>query len=312
MHRGTIRKIIWAVDAFERRSLPHKNAINALRIVSRKTGASILPVYVLSPAELNLSLEFTPPWIQQYQPAAKASLKELVQNSKLQNIEEPKVLVQNIATKRKSVDALTAYAKKQNADLIVVATHARRGVARFFLGSFAETLILNAQLPVLVVGPKLIAKREFKRVLFPTDLGPVSEKTLLRLLPLVKQMGARLTLFHSAPSPVEPVVQSSIYLLGGAWVPVHRYFLEELSARKKKLQALAQKIKAHGFRVDIDEDDTGDNISASILKVARNKKMDLVAMAGQSGAIASTLLGSITRQVVRHAGCPVWILHPIK
>ena len=35
---------------------------------------------------------------------------------------------------------------------------------------------------------------------------------------------------------------------------------------------------------------------------------DLIAMPAQSGAVASTLIGSYTRQIVRNAICPVWVL----
>jgi nucleotide-binding universal stress UspA family protein len=41
-----------------------------------------------------------------------------------------------------------------DADLLVVGTHARRGVARALLGSVAESLVRNARLPVLVARPK--------------------------------------------------------------------------------------------------------------------------------------------------------------
>lgn len=42
-------------------------------------------------------------------------------------------------------------AKKYQADLIVIGTHGRKGVKRFFLGSIAEQVIRQSQLPVLIV-----------------------------------------------------------------------------------------------------------------------------------------------------------------
>jgi nucleotide-binding universal stress UspA family protein len=41
-----------------------------------------------------------------------------------------------------------------DADLIVLATHGRRGVSHFLIGSVAERVIRRATRPVLVVRPK--------------------------------------------------------------------------------------------------------------------------------------------------------------
>jgi nucleotide-binding universal stress UspA family protein len=52
---------------------------------------------------------------------------------------------------RRLGDAIAEAAKLWNADLIVVGTHGRRGVARAVLGSGAEQVIRMAPVPVLVV-----------------------------------------------------------------------------------------------------------------------------------------------------------------
>jgi nucleotide-binding universal stress UspA family protein len=41
--------------------------------------------------------------------------------------------------------------KQHNADLIVMGTHGRKGVARFFLGSTAERVLRDRTCPVLVL-----------------------------------------------------------------------------------------------------------------------------------------------------------------
>lgn len=50
--------------------------------------------------------------------------------------------------------ALHQVAVDVDADLIVVGTHARRGVAKVILGSVAESLLRTAHLPVLIAHPK--------------------------------------------------------------------------------------------------------------------------------------------------------------
>lgn len=48
--------------------------------------------------------------------------------------------------------AIVAYAAKVKADLIMMATHRRRGFKRFLLGSTAEEVVRTATCPVLTVG----------------------------------------------------------------------------------------------------------------------------------------------------------------
>lgn len=48
-------------------------------------------------------------------------------------------------------EELLAAAKSENADLVVLGSHGRRGVRRFFLGSVAEGIVRSSHVPVLVV-----------------------------------------------------------------------------------------------------------------------------------------------------------------
>lgn len=50
-----------------------------------------------------------------------------------------------------SGDAIIEQARAEGADLIVMATHARRGLKRLFIGSVAEDVIRKCGIPVLVV-----------------------------------------------------------------------------------------------------------------------------------------------------------------
>jgi nucleotide-binding universal stress UspA family protein len=48
-------------------------------------------------------------------------------------------------------DALISAAKKHKADLIVMASHGRRGIKRLLLGSETQQVLTHANLPVLVL-----------------------------------------------------------------------------------------------------------------------------------------------------------------
>lgn len=51
-------------------------------------------------------------------------------------------------------EVIVARALDKGADLIVVGSHGRRGVQRFFLGSVAEKIVRTAPVPVLVIRPQ--------------------------------------------------------------------------------------------------------------------------------------------------------------
>ena len=48
-------------------------------------------------------------------------------------------------------DALIAAAKKHNADLIVMASHGRKGIKRMLLGSETHQVLTHSHIPVLVL-----------------------------------------------------------------------------------------------------------------------------------------------------------------
>jgi nucleotide-binding universal stress UspA family protein len=71
-------------------------------------------------------------------------------------------------------------AASEGVDLVLIATHGRTGVARWWLGSVADMIIREAGCPVLVIGPNV--KQELvphaNRILLPLDGSPEAEEAL--------------------------------------------------------------------------------------------------------------------------------------
>jgi nucleotide-binding universal stress UspA family protein len=57
-------------------------------------------------------------------------------------------------------DEIAREAAEWDADLLVLGTHARRGVERFFAGSVAESALVQARCNVLVVPPTRVSAME--------------------------------------------------------------------------------------------------------------------------------------------------------
>ena len=66
---------------------------------------------------------------------------------------------QGIATRAVTVvgnpaDEILGYTEKNNVDLIVMSTHGRSGLSRFFFGSVADKVSRHSRVPVLLIAPE--------------------------------------------------------------------------------------------------------------------------------------------------------------
>ena len=85
-------------------------------------------------------------------------------------------------------------------DLLVLGTHGRAGLAKFVLGSVAESAFREAACPVLTVGPGVARSKssgvEAKHFLVPTDLSNESTNALGYGISLARATGGDVTLLH--------------------------------------------------------------------------------------------------------------------
>ncbi|MGZ3687829.1 MAG: universal stress protein [Bdellovibrionota bacterium] len=304
MSKSKKLRIVWAMDAFEE-SNDTQRAINAtLKSISADRSVEILPVYVLNPDSFNLSMELARPWKKYYSEAALNAMKHRTAQVSLPNIGAPEVLFQGVPSLAKTVRRLVSYAELAEADLILLGTHARQGLSRLVLGSFAETALLQSKVPVLIVGPETHLN-PLKDLLFPTDLGAKSHQAFKRMMRFAKAWGMKLTILHTMPHPIEPVFQSGVYLFAGSWIPTSEYMSREELKNKKLGERWAQEARDSGVDAEFQYDPGLSGVTQSILDAAQGHSA--IAMASQSGPVASAILGSVTRQVVRKAPCPVWV-----
>ena len=307
-HFRALKKIIWAVDAFEEADELRHHTLDDIRYLAKRTCASVEPVYVFSPEQLNLAIEFTPPWYEHYSPATKKKLNQLLEGVNIPSLRPPKVIIQNVASTTRSVKALSTYASEISADLIVASTHGRKGgMAKLILGSFAESLLQHSTVPVLMVGPRSHSIRTYDHILFPTDLSAESDLVFQRVVDLAASLDAQLTIFHAIQHPIPSVLESGVYLLSGGWISVRDYLSKEEDQRRKHAEGWAELARKRGIGTQVVIDRGGKAVADAILDHTKHHHISLIAMAAHSGPIAMALLGSITWKVVRSTVCPVWV-----
>ena len=88
------------------------------------------------------------PSIEELDAEALERLQELVPDNPDKDVQIERVVVRGSPAK-----TIASQARERSADLIVVGTHGRTGLARMLLGSTAEALLRRAPCQVLVVKP---------------------------------------------------------------------------------------------------------------------------------------------------------------
>jgi len=133
--------------------------------LSKKAVASAIDLAALSGAEL-VAIKITPRYPQSYfEGSLPLSASEVTKIEKQWTEAAQKVVdgvakaaaskgvtVKSVVVKSDIVsDALIAAAKKYKVDLIVMASHGRRGIKRLLLGSETQQVLTHANVPVLVL-----------------------------------------------------------------------------------------------------------------------------------------------------------------
>ena len=84
---------------------------------------------------------------QQWSDSAQAELDAVKKTAQAKGVESKGVVVKSSVVS----EALLAAAKKHKCDLIMMASHGRKGIKRLLLGSEAQHVLTHATLPVLIL-----------------------------------------------------------------------------------------------------------------------------------------------------------------
>src|SRR5271154_3913647 len=109
---------------------------------------------------------------------------------------------------------LLKLARERRVDLIVAGTESKSGVARFVLGSTAEELIRNAEIPVITVGPRVQPPEAgplvFKSIIFATDFSEESVRAAAYALSFAQDSGARLYFCYVLGVGLDPTAKKDL------------------------------------------------------------------------------------------------------
>jgi nucleotide-binding universal stress UspA family protein len=222
-------------------------------------------------------------------------------------------------------DVATALCKlvdQGEGDLVVMATHGRSPLGRFWLGSVADEMLRHSTAPLLLVRPSekaadLDHEPDLGKVVLPLDGSPEAEQVLEPAVTLASLLpGAVLTLLRAVHA-VFPIVYPPD-------VPDAKreaqHLAEQVEAMQKRLQVEAQRylddvasrLRGRGLQVQV-EVVVEDQPALAILHEAEKLKAGLIALQthGRRG-LARLILGSVADKVIRGAHVPVLVRRPVK
>jgi len=212
----------------------------------------------------------------------------------------------------RTTETLKDYATQHGIDLVVIATHALSGWSRLWHGSITDSLIQALQLPFLAIHPgeeggEGTAEIEsIDHVLIPLDGSAAAESVIDHALALGgEELRVSLIQVIAAPLPNDPASVSFALTIDQETAEA------ESDEALAYLDGIAGRIADRARRVDtaaILETRPRD----AILEYAELNDVDLVAIAtyGRGGARRRDGLGSVAKDILRHAAVPVLVFRP--
>lgn len=142
-----------------------------------------------------------------------------------------------------------------------------------------------------------------KTIICPTDFSRAGNNAVRYAFELAKKTKAGIILQHTYEIPI---VYSD--------VAVASYTLSDAEMRKlaeKKLNVLCKRLSAAFPKVSIETEISAGLASDRIIKIAKEKKADLIVMSATSStAVERALIGSNTARVINNAPCELLVVPP--
>lgn len=209
---------------------------------------------------------------------AKEELDRYVQEHVPAGLEVEAVVAEDLP-----VSAILDAAEQRDVDLIVMGTHGRSGLSRVMLGSVAERVLRETNRPVLTARESTDRPAgRIAKVLCPMNFSEVARDALRHAVSLAKLYNAELTVLHVVEPQQRIVTQQEMEQLC-SWIP------DDVRPRCEFQQL---ELSTHP--------------AEQIIESARAFGADLLVIGAQHKRFTdTTIIGSTTVQVTRHASSPV-------
>lgn len=203
---------------------------------------------------------------------------------------------------------LRDYAERFDVDVIVMASHARGGIARIALGSVTDYLIRHTAVPVIVVkSPVALFSggpgENVTRIVVPLDGSALAEQILPQVSSLASRLKATVSLLH--------VLTPSTYSQKQIAQPGLPWWDSDIAIANDYLDRAGSYLTESGIPVSKDVV-IGDDVPSAIIDFSTRGKADMIAIATRgAGGLGRLVFGSVADEVTRRSVVSVLVFHPM-
>jgi nucleotide-binding universal stress UspA family protein len=230
---------------------------------------------------------------------------------------EADVTVSHAVLYGEATDMLCRRVQDIGADLIVMTSHGRGGLSRFWMGSVASAIVRHASAPSLVLRPlegkprRTSGHHLFQHILVPLDGSAYAADILPPAIALAECGGAHIVLLRV----VEPVpligIEAGIPYVSAAAVTDDMSTQELVESARKDLGEVTRRLHAAGI-VEVEaEVVVAVRVADAIIHFARSHEIDAIAMSTHGRGFSRLFMGSVADKVLRASGLPVLMRHPL-
>jgi nucleotide-binding universal stress UspA family protein len=201
--------------------------------------------------------------------------------------------------------ALCEYVESHSVDLVVMTTHGRGGLSRWWLGSVADRMLRRLDIPVLLLQPRAVAQpTEFRHILVALD-GEIEVPLVDTAFALGGPAPPARYVFTRVVEPTIPVLSGLAARPGH--LPPDWNQVREIKARNYLAQ-LTDRLRADGLDAT-SQVLVGRGIAGQVIELADAIGADCI-VAGTHGArgMERLMLGSVADKIVRGAKVPVLVV----
>ena len=269
-------------------------AENALRpglTLAKAAGAELLllrvPVYKEAPSKAAAVFDFLRPELTKEETRLQA---ERYLKSTLQMQMGGGVAISLLTTGDNAAETIVDTAVAEQIDLIVMSTHGRTGLKRWFFGSVTEKVVRAAPCPLLIVRSAAVPRK----LLITLDGSEMAERALAPALELARRWQTAVTLLRVVELPDDEEL------------PTPNLPADKAAAVREKVAALAQQeaeeylqAVAAGLEMEVETVVLVGLISETILDYAKREGFSLIALSSQGERPeARWAYGSVAEKVI--------------
>lgn len=280
-----VRTIVVPLDgsSLAERALPIAESI------AKTSGARVVLLRVHEPPRL--AMAYAHDWDAEVRRRESAYLREVAAKLERNRANQ----LERLLLDGHPADAICTFAAQRESPLVVMSSHGRTGVSRFWLGSVADAVIGRSHAPVLMVRASsdrpAPAANEITRVLVALDGSTISEEILPEAAAIAEALGARLELFRAVDRQDIPRTSPSL--------------MED--SRGAAVRQAAFDLQAIAHRIDAEHPALAVDLSVRIAESPANAVIDaalahgcrMVALTTRSEGVHRALMGSVANKVVR-------------